>query len=233
MNYLKDVIIKCKQKEIELENINYFMPNTISPYIEINQEGINDLEIEKNVKNSIGVNPYYRNEKIFWELLAPDNKIYPELINKIFNICCHFIAESDYKMILRLGDYIKNMMEKDIKNGYFGENIRKTYLKLDYYEKEIVVNLLVKLYKNGNSFKIFAEALKNIFKGSILYEIIENRDLISIYIPQSENEKNIEKLNCLIELFLPINLKLEIFWEFHFAVIGIAETCKIDECRIG
>ena len=114
MNYLKDIIIESEEKNIDKKNIKYFMPNYISPYLEINQDNLNLINLNSTDKYIIGVNPYFRNEKIFWDFMSPNILYFNNLKNMLFNIISHLIAETDYFSIKRLSDFEEKLLEKSI-----------------------------------------------------------------------------------------------------------------------
>lgn len=232
MNYLKDIIIECNENNIDKTNIKYYMPKQISPYIEINQEDLNTLELVNNKENKIGVNPYFNNEKIFWELLSPNNILYPQLKKLIFNVLCHFIAETDYLSLKRVGDYILKFIEKAIINGEYGDIVKEFYELFSREEKEKILNEMVIMYRIGGNIERFLAISNKIFSGSITYDCSEEKNIIDMYLPFKKDCLNSDKLDFLVEMFLPINLSLKTYWEYHFAIIGIDETSVIDECRI-
>ena len=47
-----------------------------------------------------------------------------------------------------------------------------------------------------------------------------------------KTEENIKKVEFLKEIFLPIGLELDLFWEYHFGVIGVEITMRIGEIAV-
>lgn len=232
MNYLKDIIIESEEKNIDKKNIKYFMPNYISPYLEINQDNLNLINLNSTDKYIIGVNPYFRNEKIFWDFMSPNILDFNNLKNMLFNIISHLIAETDYFSIKRLSDFEKKLLKKSILSNEFGIFIKNIYLNLSELERKYVLEELFKMYKFGFNLERFLFILDLFFPKSISYDYLSDKNILNLFLPQKENENNIEKLEFLKELFLPINLKLKIYWEYHFFIIGVDDTSKLNECRI-
>lgn len=232
MNYLKDIIMESEEKKIDKMKIKYYMPEHISPYLELNEDNLNLINLDGSKENLIGVNPYFRNEKIFWDFMSPNIINFKGLKDMLFNIICHLIAETDYFYIKRVSDFEKKMLEKAILSYEYGEFIKNTYFGFSKSEKEIILEELLKMYKIGSNMERFLSVLNEIFMGNISYDYLEEKNTINMFLSQKENETNIKKLEFLKELFLPINLKLRIYWEYHFLIIGVDETSKLDNCKI-
>lgn len=232
MNYLKDIIIESEEKKIDKTKIKYYMPEHISPYLEINEDNLNLINLDNSKENLIGVNPYFRNEKIFWDFMSPDITNFKRLKDMLFNIISHLTGETDFFYIKRLSDFEKKKIEKSILSYEYGEFIKNTYLNLSKPEKEIVLEELSKMYRLGSNMERFLSALTEFFPRNISYDYVEEKNTMNLFLPQKESEYNIKKLEFLKELFLPINLKIRVYWEYHFLIIGVDGTAKLDECKI-
>lgn len=232
MNYLKDIIIESKYRKIEKQKIKYYMPNHISPYLEINEQNLNLLTIDNEKENLIGVNPYFRNEKIFWDFLSPNLECFKGIKDLLFNILCHLIAETDYYYIQRLSDFDKKLIENAVLSNDYGEEIRDIYLGFLETEKKYVIEELYKMYKLGLNMERLISIVNELFPGNISYDYKEEKDVLSIFLPYKENDVNKRKFELIQVLFVPINLKVKIYWQYHFMVIGIDEMSKLDNCKI-
>ena len=79
---------------------------------------------------------------------------------------------------------------------------------------------------------IFEEAIKSVFKDSIVYNNKISEDKLIIFINNKGNERNKNKFRLLIKLFLPMGLKTRVYWENHFGVIGVRETLQINNTSV-
>lgn len=232
MNYLKDIVIQCEEKKVDKKFIKYYMPNHISPYLEINEENINLLDLENVKENLVGVNPYFRNEKIFWDFMSPEIDNFKGLKSMLFNILSHMIAGTDYFYIQRVSDFEKKLIKKAILKAEYGEEVKNIFIILSKKDQKTIIEELYKLYKLGINMERFITILNEFFPGNISYDYKEDVNNLSVYIPQSKNEENKSKFEILKTLFIPINIRVYVYWEHHFAVIGIDEMSKLDNCKI-
>ena len=78
----------------------------------------------------------------------------------------------------------------------------------------------------------FKKSIKKIFKDSIIYDNLSSDTNLVIYLNYMKTEENIKKVEFLKEIFLPIGLELDLFWEYHFGVIGVEITMRIGEIAV-
>jgi hypothetical protein len=117
----------------------------------------------------------------------------------------------------------------DISNEVFGEELAKNILFFEKEEVDVVLSGLVTLYKTGLSIELFKKVLKRIFKNSIVYSSNERAKNIYIYLDEVKQIELENKVNLIVETFLPINMKPLIFWDKHFGIIGLDNTMKVNE----
>lgn len=232
MNYLKDVVLITREKKIPKEKILYYFPKNISPYMEINQENINGLNFGAEDKSPIGVNPYFFNEKIFWDIMYIQNEKIKNLQSLLFNLLNHLIAEIDYLSILRFSDYEFIYFEKAIVSGEYGEKIALEFSKIDNKSKKIIIEELRNLHKTGNNMEHFISCINKVFKKSTFYDYLEEKNSFLIYIDEKETLINETLLLIIEEFFKPIGLNIYVYWEYHFFLINDDETSVIDYTRI-
>jgi hypothetical protein len=70
----------------------------------------------------------------------------------------------------------------------------------------------------------------------ILIHFLGNIDLrqgfskkeILIYIGQKRTQELENKMDVLIDLFLHIDFKVFLYWQYHFGILGVEDTMKIE-----
>ncbi|CAM5263560.1 Iron-dependent peroxidase OS=Lysinibacillus sphaericus OX=1421 GN=LS41612_08705 PE=4 SV=1 [Lysinibacillus sphaericus] len=60
----------------------------------------------------------------------------------------------------------------------------------------------------------------------------EEHDELLLYIAQKKTERNDSKVQLIQELFLPVSFHMEVYWEYHFGIIGTEETMKLDQIAL-
>ena len=192
--------------EIPSNNFKFCLSEVLSPYTELNLEAMNGVKnnLESMKQQVLEVNPFVRFADIFYLLLDPDKyKNNKKLRDCIFNILIHFLGELDLYLGQNKKDIIIKEMVKNIEKGAFGEDIK------------------------GN-FKVF----KAIFSDSIIYDRLTSETNIVIYLNYKKTKENMLKVDFIKEMFLPLGLEVDLFWEKHFRVIGVDITMRIGEIAI-
>ncbi|WP_278538974.1 hypothetical protein [Fusobacterium varium] len=216
------------------ENINFEVAEIISPYIEVNMPNLNNIqgEIENN-DIKVEINPFLRFNEVFQIITYPDfAEMEVELKKSLVNILFHLLGEIDLYLGQNKKDIIVKEMRKDIERGCFGEDSKKKFQLFKDYEKHIIVDILYDMYCHLDMITAFKKAIKKIFKDSIIYDNLSSDSNLVIYLNYKGNETNIQKVEFLKEIFLPIRLALDLFWEYHFGVIGVEITMKIGEISV-
>ena len=230
---LWNIVFQGKNKKIPLENIYFKNAETVSPYMEINLEELNYLELDEGQINEFSINPYYRYFDIFMSLLDTKVEKHMELRKELFNIICHFLAQIELKKGMTKLDYYLDFIERDIAKGCFGLNFSKEFYTLfTREEREKLIYIIYYNYLNENNLENFCLAVQKIFINSIIYDFKENTNEIIIFISNKKNEMNLKKIEILEELFLPLGIKINLFWENHFGIIDNDDTMIIDNISI-
>ena len=202
--------------EKDNENINFEIAEIISPYIEVNMSNINNIQSEIETTDvKVEINPFIRFNEIFQIITYPD-----------------LLGEMDLYLGQNKKDIIVKEMRKDIENGCFGKDSTKLFKLFKEYEKHIIVDILYDMYCYLNMIEAFKKSIKKIFKDSIIYDNLSSDTNLVIYLNYMKTEENIKKVEFLKEIFLPIGLELDLFWEYHFGVIGVEITMRIGEIAV-
>ncbi|AVQ29100.1 hypothetical protein C4N20_13725 [Fusobacterium ulcerans] len=216
------------------ENINFEISEIISPYIEVNMTNINNIQNEIETSDvKVEINPFIRFNDIFQIITYPDfEEMEIELKKSLVNILFHLLGEMDLYLGQNKKDIIVKEIRKDIEKGCFGKDSTKLFKLFKEYEKHIVVDILYDMYCHLNMIEAFKKSIKKIFKDSIIYDNLSSDTNLVIYLNYIKTDENIKKVEFLKEIFLPIGLELDLFWEYHFGVIGVEITMKIGEIAV-
>lgn len=230
MNYIWDVFLKADEQNIPREKISFVPAKIYSPYMEISFGNLNTKSLPDD--NIIEVNPYYRFYHIFKELLNINFEESIELREVLFDIIMHYLAELDLNQGLSKQEFYKKFIMKDICKGVFGKELSKSIYEFKKEELDCLLSGLITLYITGVSLHLFNKVMRNIFKTSLIYINKDNSKELLIYLGRAKTQNLKRKIDMIIDLFLPINMRVYIYWEHHFGVIGVNETMKIDKMVI-
>lgn len=227
--YIWNVIYETLKKEENVEKIKFIISEYISPYMEINQEHLNFLK----EKIEIEVNPFLRFNNILSNMIDINiEKNYEEIRKILFNVISHILANIDLYEGMNKRIIISRKISKEIENGEYGNDIQNLFNEFSRNEKIKISNAIYDLYKHSNGMIAFENILRKIFPDSIVYnEKLSDTKLI-LYIGNKKTEKNKRKFKLLQKIFLPLGLNCKIYWEYHFGVIGVDETSKIEDFSI-
>lgn len=227
--YIWMVLHKAILEKKNLSEIKYIVSKQLSPYVELNEEDINFFDSNKEIE----INPYIRFNSIFQDLLLPTLEIDYERYRKIiFNIVVHILGYLDLQDGLNKRVIINRILIREIEMGYLGEKTRKNFKIFSRVEKLKIADSIYDMYRYSNSLKVFEDAVKKIFYDSIIYNNKFSDNRVVIYIYAEKTKENKLKIEFLKTIFLPIGLKIKVYWKYHFGVIGVKETMKIEELAI-
>lgn len=233
--YIWALLINNNRNKINKQLVKYTRSDIISPYFEINETNINEVTFMPDFTHEVKINPFYRYAHIY-ELLCDPNYVlderYKELNEGIFNIITHLLGNLD----LYEGENIKNIycryIVKELSNGVFGENIKKLIRKLNYKGQLEIASIIFESYKENTMLEKLKKGIESLFRDSIVFNVNSSKNIIPIYINDVKNDVNISKVKILKQLFMPLHLKIRVYWEIPFVVLGNIETSKIDNCAI-
>lgn len=228
MNYIWEVIIKGKDQGVEPKDITFSEADVFSPYMEVSKKYLN----LNNIEEEVGINPYYRFYDIFKGICNVNYLEDKELREFLFDIIVHFLANLDLNQGLSKKELYMQFIYRDIKKGHLGEKIKESIEYFKKEEKQILLRNIFKLYTIGAEISLFKNTVKNIFKHSLVYIKRNNEEKVLVFLNTKRDKENKKKIHSIIDIFLPINFKVDIYYENHFGIIGIDETMLIDEIEI-
>lgn len=208
-------IIKYKSYDSKLR-----LALTFSPYFEITDD-TNDYH--KGERYNVNVS--YRFSSIFEEYIEDvtlDNR--ENLESEILeNLCLHFLGTLGFVNSCTLEQVI-------FKNQHlrFGQYFKDKFLKLPIMIQNDIVTNYLSMKNTRNSLKAFIDICNKVFFQVIIYK--KNNKLL-IYINEDEDKKGI-LFDLLVDIFLNVDVSIEVFWKYHFGIIGEKEVMKLDKVCI-
>lgn len=129
-------------------------------------------------------------------------------------------------------DYHKRLLAKEILDGNFGEIAGNVFRSMSSKEQEILLGGWLNSFRTGSVLPVFLDMVHGLVADSIVYHNNAYPDEILIYTGW-KRERNLEqRIRFLIDTFLDIRYRVEIFYEYHFGIIGVEETMRIGEIAI-
>lgn len=229
MNYLWEALLKAKEEGIDIHKLKFKIAKSYSPYLELAQEELNNIQIKEDVP--IELNPYYRFEEIFKEITSQELEQYPALQQGLFQILIAMIGENDLKRGMNRAEYEKKFLYQDIMSGCYKEEMKKAFLYFTKEQQQIILEGMRHLYTTGASIDLLRHMLISLFPDSILYHHKSQNELL-IYIREEKTEEIEKQVKTVSELFGDMKYNIEIYYQYHFAILGVDDTCRIDEIAL-
>lgn len=230
MNYLWEVLLEARQQKIEENHIRFMMASEYSAYMEVSHPFLNQEEVEAG--QVVEVNPYYRFYDIFKELYHPEIREYRKLRESVTNLIYHQLAENDAMSGMTKEEYYKKLLFQDLLDGAYGTMAKEAAEMLDRDEREIVLSGLLRQYQTGSSLDIFKDMMEALIPDNIVYQSNENFYEIFVYVGGKKNKKTETKMNFLLQMFMELPYQVDIYYEYHFGIIGMEDTMKMDEITL-
>lgn len=230
MNYLWEVMLKAKEMGIQERDIQFQVSRTYSAYMEVSYPYMNQDTLGDNTV--VEINPYFRFYSIFKNLYQPDMNEYPKSRKSLTNLIFHQLAENDVVSGMTKEAFYKKMLFQDFVDNMYGPMAMASMNLFDRNEREIILSGLLRQYETGSSLDIFKDMMEELVANNIVYRNNDNFHEIMVYIGQKYDKTVAAKMDHLIQLFVEIPYTVEIYYEYHFGIIGIDETMRIDEIAI-
>lgn len=227
MNYLWDTIIKAKRAGVDVDEITFQPAVSYSAYMEMAFDDINII-MSKDMEKVIDVNPYYRFFDIFKEMFDINNMEDKEVRNELFDWLIHLIGSIDINLGMNRQELFRRFAKRDIEEGRFGDNAKHSFTYFTPLEKEYITNEIVNLYHLNAPVNILRKVVNYVFKYSYVYVNNIDKPEILIYAGMKKMEQYIEKMNFILEVFMPLGYEYRIYWDKHFGIIGKTATMRVD-----
>ncbi len=235
MRYLWEVMMAAAEEGLAESRLRFEHAPAGSGYMEIALPCLNQTwvgEDEENGKISIEVNTYYRFYDIFCNMFPPDAADFSALRESLTSLSLHMLAQNDIRRGLTREDYHKRLLKKEILAGGFGTSAKDVFWSMNREEQEKLLGGWMNSLRVGSALPIFLDMIEALVADSIVYHNRDCPDEVLIYTRLRKERKLEQRLQFLIDTFLDIRYHAEIFYEYHFGIIGVDETMQIDEIAI-
>lgn len=230
MNYLWEILLQAKEQGIKREKLQFKAADTYSPYIELSEEFLNVTRLSEPY--TVEINPYYRFLPVFKNLFHPELLDYPELRKGLFQILIHQLGESDLKMGMTREEYYKKMLGREITQGIYGSDMAEDFQLFDKREREILLQGMLTLYRTGDNLTLFRHIMCGLIPNCIVYHSNEDPYEILVYIGRKESGELRRKVEFLLNQFVGIRYRVDLYYEYHFGIIGIEDAMSVGEIAI-
>ncbi len=230
MNYLWEILIQAKKQGIEEKRIRFLPARSYSPYMELSETFLNTTELEEPYE--VQINPCYRFQDIFGRMFHPDRQEYMGMKESLFQLIMHQLGENDIRAGMTREEYYKKLLARMYEEKEQGEVMTSAFSNFRDKEREILLEGILTLYREGESLKLFEYIMKALIPVSIVYENNDRPLEILIFIGKKRTENLVQKVGFLTEHFLGIKYHAEIYYEYHFGIIGMEETMSVGEIAI-
>lgn len=230
MNYLWEILLQAKAQGIKKEEIVFRPARRYSPYMELSEEYLNINALDEPCV--VELNPNYRFHRIFGELYHPDVEDYPELREGLFRLLMHQLGENDIRMGMTREEYYKKLLGTALAEGVYGEESAKAFGLFLGEDREVLLEGMLTMYRTGDSMELFRKVMTALIPNCIVYNSNDNPYEILVYIGRRKNEALERKVNFLLDQFVNLRYQVELYYEYHFGIIGIEETMRVGEIAI-
>ena len=230
MRELWEIVLEAKKEQIPLKNLRFVHEGKGSAYMELSLPFMNQEELQG--EKVIGVNTYCRFYSIFKHMYQPDQKEFPYLRNSLTNLILHLLAENDARRGMTKEEYYKKLLIRDIQSGVFGKEAIQVFAHMEKEEQDKLMSGWLRSYRTGSSLAIFIDMVHSLIDNSIVYHNNDFPEELLVYTSSKTTDELEQRLQFLIELFLDIQYRVEIYYEYHFGIIGMEDTMQIDEIAL-
>lgn len=235
MRYLWEILLAAGKEQIPEEKIRFIHAPAGSGYMELSLPCLNQPWLEETSQwEDIGVevNTYYRFYDIFHEMFPPDPIEFSSLRESLTNLSLHMLAQNDVRMGMTREDYHKRLLAQEILEEGFGGLAKDVFLSMSRDEQETLLGGWLNSFRTGSVLPIFLDMVHGLVADSIVYHNNSYPDEILIYTGLKRERSIEQRIQLLIDTFLDIRYCTEVFYEYHFGVIGVEDTMRIDEIAI-
>ncbi|WP_202113496.1 iron-dependent peroxidase [Paenibacillus sp. MMS18-CY102] len=224
MNYIWDLMIRAANAGMDKRDITFVPARSYSPYMELSLQNLNASAAETVVE----VNPYYRFEHIFSAWLDPNVEEYDELRYQLFDLIMHQLADIDIVQGMSRQEYYIQFILRDMEEGAYGVRVSERIGMFNQLERDGIAANLLGLYQTGEALYWLKNTMRKVFKRSTIYAICEEKDELILYVGQEETVESRAKVELILDLFLPVRFRTELYWSRHFGILGVEDTMRLD-----
>ncbi|MFW5669473.1 MAG: hypothetical protein ACOCM4_09550 [Acetivibrio ethanolgignens] len=230
MNYLWEAMFMADGQGIPRERIRFLAARDGSAYMEVSHMFLNQEQFDDNCQ--LQVNLYYRFYDIFKELYQPEMREFLSLRESLTNLILHLLAGNDTLSGMTREEYYKKLLYEDLKREAFGEAVAEAIALFDQKERELILSGLLRQYQTGSSLDIFNDMVEELIPQNIIYRSNENFYEILVYIGVKKEKKISCKMDFLVRMFVDLPYHVDIYYEYHFGILDVEATMRIDEIAL-
>ena len=227
MQYIWEVVLAAEKNGIREADLQYEVPEVRSPYLEVSFYDLNTQTVEQT---AVEVNPFYRFFDIFSGVLdinipvlaAADQQ---DFVDAVF----HYLALTDLRMGMSRKDYYFKFLVEELESGQFGRKAKAAIQLFSSYEKKYIVLALMDVISSRNYREIFKWLFQEIYQDSIIYKSMDCANELYIYVGSAETQEERKRVQFLLDTFLPIGVRTEVFYQEHFGILEVEETMILDK----
>ncbi len=230
MRYLWEALLAAGAGQIPEEKLRFVHAPVAGGYMELSLPCLNQTWLAEGGRQegiSVEVNAYYRFYDIFKEMFPPDPADFPALRESLTNLCLHMLAQNDVWMGVTREECYKRLLAGEVMGGRYGPAAREAFLDMDREEQELLLGGWMKSIRIGSALPVFLDMINGLVADSIVYHNNEHPDEVLVYTRLKKERKLEQRIHFLIDTFLDIRYHVEIFYEYHFGIIGVEETMQI------
>ena len=175
------------------------------------------------------MNPFYRFFDIFSEILDINQKEYEKTREIFVDTVFHYLALTDLRMGMSKKDYYLKFLAEELESGQFGSKAKAAMRLFSRYEKRYLVLALMDVVASRNYLEIFKWLFQEIYINSMIYVSMDCANELYIYVGSAETQEERERVQFLLDTFLPIGMRTEVFYLEHFGILDMEETMVIDK----
>ncbi len=230
MNYLWEILLQAKKQGIDSGSILFRPARSYSPYMELSEECLNVTGLEEPYL--VEINPDYRFHAVFQGMFHPNITDYPALREGLFRLLLHQLGENDIRMGMTKEEYYKKLLGTAFLRGVYGQEYAAAFGLFGVEEREILSEGILSLYRTGDSVELFRRMMSALIPNCIVYGSNDDPYEILVYIGSKNNGETEQKIRFIMEHFLNIRYRAELYYEYHFGIIGMEETMVVDGIAI-
>lgn len=226
MQYIWEVVLAAEKNGIREADLRYEVAEVRSPYLEVSFCDLNTQTVEQTV---VEVNPFYRFFDIFSGVLDINQKEYKKTKEIFVDAVFHYLALTDLRMGMSRKDYYFKFLVEELGSGQFGRKAKAAIQLFSSYEKKYIVLALMDVISSRNYREIFKWLFQEIYQDSIIYKSMDCANELYIYVGSAETQEERKRVQFLLDTFLPIGVRTEVFYQEHFGILEVEETMILDK----
>lgn len=226
MQYIWEAVLAAEQSGIKQTDLQYVAAEVRSPYMEVSFCDLNAQTIEQLI---VEVNPFYRFFDIFSEILDINQKEYKKTREIFVDAVFHYLACMDLRMGMSKKDYYFKFLAEELESGQFGSRAEAAMQLFSRHEKRYIISALMDAVTSRNYFEIFKWLFRKIYINSMIYVSTDCANELYIYVGGAKTQQESVRVQFLLDTFLPIGMRTEVFYMEHFGILDVEETMMTDK----